>query len=76
MQVKRIPSKTLLLFLMLVFTSIYASEVNSEVILTAAHRWIAANAIFKAELPVVEPVEAIRMTNADGGQLPLWHIPL
>ena len=56
--------------------SLHADIVNSDDAQTAARRWISANAIFKAEQPDAKPKDAIRMTDADGKQLPLWHVPL
>ncbi len=56
--------------------SLHADIVNPDVVQTAARRWISANAIFKAEQPDAKPKDAIRMTDADGKQLPLWHVPL
>ena len=47
---------TILFFLILAFFHLYAGEVSSDDIQTAARRWIAANAIFKSELPDAEPV--------------------
>ena len=77
MQKKRIPAITaLLLLFILTLSSIYADEVSSDDIKTAACRWISANAIFKLELPNAEPITATRMTNADGSELPLWHVKL
>ena len=67
---------TILFFLILAFFHLYAGEVSSDDIQTAARRWIAANAIFKSELPDAEPVLVTRMTNADGLELPLWHVKL
>ena len=66
------------IFFLFVFAiaSIYAGDVNPDDIQTAARRWISANVIFKAEQPDAKPTDAIRMTDSEGKQLPLWHVPL
>ena len=69
--------RTVIFFLFFcTIASLHADIVNPDVVQTAARRWISANAIFKAEQPDAKPKDAIRMTDADGKQLPLWHVPL
>ena len=70
--------KYLSVFLFFTITSVIlqAATVESNDLLIAARRWIAANAIFQSELPDAKPVTATRMTNANGAELPLWHVKL
>ncbi len=70
--------KHLSLFLFFAITSVLlqAATVTSDNLLIAARRWISTNAIFQSELPDAEPVTATRMTNANGAELPLWHVKL
>ncbi len=70
--------KYLSVFLFFAITSVIlqAATVESNDLLIAARRWIAANAIFQSELPDAEPITATRMTNANGTELPLWHVKL
>ena len=65
-------------FLFFAITSaiLQAATVELDDVLIAARRWIDANAIFQSELPDAEPITATRMTNANGAELPLWHVKL
>ncbi|MBR4417904.1 MAG: C10 family peptidase, partial [Victivallales bacterium] len=49
---------------------------TTDNLLIAARRWISTNAIFQSELPDAKPLTITRLTNADGAELPLWHVRL
>ena len=65
-----------LLFFIITVAILHASEVEENEILAAARKWIADNAVFKAELPNAVPEKAVQMADFEGKELPLWRVDL
>ena len=65
-----------LLFFIITVAILHASEVEENEILAAARKWIADNAVFKAELPNAVPEKAGQMADFEGKELPLWRVDL
>ena len=63
-------------FIMAAFAAVHAADVSENDILSAARKWIADNAVFKAEAPNALPEKAVQMTDADGKAMPLWRVDL
>ena len=64
------------LFFAMASAFLQAATVTTDNLLIAARRWISTNAIFQSELSDAEPLTVTRMTNAEGSELPLWHVKL
>ena len=64
------------LFIMAMFAVVHAADVGKDDILAAARKWIADNAVFKAELPNAIPEKATQLADDDGKAMPLWRVDL
>ncbi len=64
------------LFIMAMFAVVHAADVGKDDILAAARKWIADNAVFKAELPDAVPEKATQLADDDGKAMPLWRVDL
>ena len=69
-------SLTAFLFFAFLLATMQAAELTSTEILAAAKAWIEGNAVFQLEQPDAVPVNAVRMTDADGAARPLWRVNL
>ena len=74
--IKRTVRTVCVLFVMMTSAILHASEVGENEILAAARKWIADNAVFKAELPDAVPEKAVQMADFEGKELPLWRVDL
>ena len=74
--IKRTLRTTCVCLLFVASAVLHGTEVNENMILAAARKWIADNAVFLAELPDAVPEKAVQMADFEGKTMPLWRVDL
>ena len=74
--IKRTLRTTCACLLFVASAVLHGTEVDENMILAAARKWIADNAVFLAELPDAVPEKAVQMADFEGKTMPLWRVDL